>query len=117
MSPGGPPSKLMVAITGMIVFIPIVGLSLLWLRSRTRRRRRTDFVKELQARPGTSPETAYRMSSEQQIEVFLAQFRLETLPVWADALPLLIRDDNLHNFADAVEPLKRSRGAAQRTAA
>jgi len=52
-----------------------------------------------------------------QIEVFLAQFRLETLPVWADALPLLIRDDNLHNFADAVEPLKRSRGAAQRTAA
>ena len=64
----------MVLITGMIVFIPILGLSALWIRSRTRNRRRTQFVKELQARPGTSPETAYRMSSEQQIELFLANY-------------------------------------------
>jgi len=70
----GPPSNVMVAITGMIVFIPIVGLSLLWMRSRTRKRRRTQFVKELEARPGTSPETAYRMSSEQQFESFLTNF-------------------------------------------
>jgi transglutaminase-like putative cysteine protease len=70
----GPPSNLMVAITAMIVFIPIVGLSVLLIRSRTRRRRRTQFVKELQARPGTSPETAFRMSSEQQMESFLRNY-------------------------------------------
>ena len=70
----GPPSSLMVAITAMIVFIPIVGLSVLLIRSRTRRRRRTDFAKELQARPGSSPETAYQMSSEQQIDAFLRDY-------------------------------------------
>jgi transglutaminase-like putative cysteine protease len=66
-----PPSSVMVALTGAIVLIPIVALIIFLMRGRTRKRRHIQFVKDREAQPGTSPEAAYRMSSEEQVESLL----------------------------------------------
>lgn len=68
------PSAVMKALVWLVVLVP-VGLFLLWFfRSRVNRKRRTQFVKELQARPGASPETALPMATPEQMESVLMNF-------------------------------------------
>jgi hypothetical protein len=52
-----------------------------------------------------------------KLENLLAEFGVQALPIWADALPLLVHDDSLDTFSDAIEPLKLSRGLAEGAAA
>jgi hypothetical protein len=51
------------------------------------------------------------------MEDLLSNFGIRTLPILADALPLLINDDGLDYFADAVEPLKLLRCGNKKHAA
>jgi len=68
------PSGVMKAFVWLVLLVP-VGLFLLWfLRSRVNRKRRTQFVKERQARPGASPETALPMATQEQMESVLTNF-------------------------------------------
>jgi transglutaminase-like putative cysteine protease len=57
----------------LLMFVPLVAIGVgVWVvRTRDQQKRRTRFVKDQQARPGTSPETAYRMSSAEQIEAYI----------------------------------------------
>jgi transglutaminase-like putative cysteine protease len=70
----GPASGLMIALTGLVLLVPLAGVGIWLIRRKGRKQRRTQFVKESQARPGMSPETAFRMSSAEQIEVFLCNY-------------------------------------------
>jgi hypothetical protein len=54
---------------------------------------------------------------KRNLEALLTSFGIRTLPVWADALPLLVHNDNLQNFSDAIEPLKQCRSGGWRTVA
>ncbi|PYS72719.1 MAG: hypothetical protein DMF69_06950 [Acidobacteria bacterium] len=68
------PSSLMKALVWLVVLLP-VGLFLLWFfRSRVHRKRRTQFVKERQARPGASPETALPVATREQMGAVLIGF-------------------------------------------
>ena len=69
-----PPSGLAVAMTSLVVLVPLAGIGIWALRSRLRRRRRTQFVKEMQSRPGTSPETALRLTAKEQMESVLQNY-------------------------------------------
>ncbi|HEY6802235.1 MAG TPA: DUF3857 domain-containing protein [Pyrinomonadaceae bacterium] len=70
---GGPKRGSTLVVLALLVLIPLslVGVGFWVVRTRTQRSRRTQFVKDQQARPGASPETAYRMTSAEQIEAFV----------------------------------------------
>jgi hypothetical protein len=42
-----------------------------------------------------------------KLEAMLVDMGVQTLPILADALPLLVNEDSLHNFAGAAELLTR----------
>jgi hypothetical protein len=70
----GESSIVLKALVWAVILVPI-GLFLLWLvRGRGRRQRQTQFVKELQVRPGASPETALPMATVEQMESVLTNF-------------------------------------------
>jgi transglutaminase-like putative cysteine protease len=69
-----PPSRLLLAITWLVILIPVV-FFLVWLvRSRTSKVKRTQLVEQLKAQPGTSPETALQLSTRDQMESMLVNF-------------------------------------------
>lgn len=51
-----------------------------------------------------------------KMEALLASLGVRCLPIWADALPIVVHDDKLSNFSMALDPLMASRGE-KRTAA
>ena len=68
------PSRVLVFLTWLVILIPVL-LFIVWLvRRRGQRERRTQFVEQHKARPGTSPETALRMASKEQLESTLLNF-------------------------------------------
>lgn len=52
-----------------------------------------------------------------KMEALLARLGIWSLPIWADALPIVVHDDNLRSFSDALSPLLASRGEKQTDAA
>lgn len=69
-----PPSRILITVTWVVILIP-VALFIVWLvRRRGGRKRQTQFVEQLKARPGASPETALRLSTEGQMESVLIDF-------------------------------------------
>jgi hypothetical protein len=52
-----------------------------------------------------------------EMEALLAGLGLGCLPIWADALPILVHDDKLRSFSDALDPLMTSRGEGKSDAA
>src|SRR6185369_6063794 len=44
------------------------------IRARVQKGRRTQFVEQMKVRPGTSPETALRMATNEQLESTLSNF-------------------------------------------
>jgi hypothetical protein len=69
-----PTSRWLLAITWIVVLIPVVFFVVWLVRSRTNKVRRTQFVEQSKSRPGTSPETALRLSTKEQIESMLTNF-------------------------------------------
>jgi Domain of Unknown Function with PDB structure (DUF3857)/Transglutaminase-like superfamily len=69
-----PTSRWLLAITWIVVLIPVVFFVVWLVRSRTDKVRRTQFVEQSKSRPGTSPETALRLSTKEQIESMLTNF-------------------------------------------
>ena len=70
----GNTSGVMVALVWIVILLP-VALFVVWLvRGRAKRHRRTQFAKDLQPLPGASPETALRLSSEEQVESMLLDY-------------------------------------------
>lgn len=64
-------STTVLRLMGLVIVVPLVGALIWFLRRRTRIQRHKDFVDRMRSEPGTSPETALRLSSEEQIETFL----------------------------------------------
>jgi hypothetical protein len=52
-----------------------------------------------------------------KMEALLAGLGVCCLPIWADILPIVVHDDKLHSFSDALNPLSASRGEKQSDAA
>lgn len=52
-----------------------------------------------------------------KMEALLASLSVRCLPIWADALPIVVRNDKLRGFSDALNPLLASRGETQTDAA
>jgi len=70
----GNASGVLVALVWIVILLPVV-LFVVWLvRGRARRHKRTQFAKDLQPLPGASPETALRLSSEDQVESMLLDY-------------------------------------------
>ena len=61
-------------VVGIIVLPLLVILSVLVIRGRGRKRKLEDFSREVKSKPGTSPETAIRLSAEGEIESSLRSF-------------------------------------------
>ena len=68
------PSRGGVNVVGIVVLPLVVILSVLAIRSRGRKRKLEQFASEVRSRPGTSPETAIRLSTEGEIESSLRRF-------------------------------------------
>jgi len=71
---GNPPSRLLLGFTWLVILIPVVFFVLWIVRSRKSTVRRPQFVGQLTAQPGTSPETALRMSTKEKMESLLLNF-------------------------------------------
>jgi len=68
------PSRILIGLTWLVILIP-VALFVIWLiRARVQKGRRTQFVEQMKVRPGTSPETALRMATNEQLESTLSNF-------------------------------------------
>lgn len=52
-----------------------------------------------------------------KMEALLANLGVQCLPIWADAFPILVHDDKLRNFSEALDPLLASRGENRTDAA
>jgi len=70
----GPPSGSTFVIVLLILVGSIAVIAVALLRKRVRGQRKTQFVRESQARPGLTPETALRMASEAQLHSFLLNY-------------------------------------------
>jgi len=69
------PSRLLFGTTWVVVLIPVV-FFVVWLvrRRDTRTTKRTPFAEQVKPRPGSSPETALRLSTTEQVESLLTTF-------------------------------------------
>lgn len=48
---------------------------------------------------------------ERKLMELLAEHGIHALPVWADALPIIVHNDEVHAFSKALEPLNQQRNA------
>jgi hypothetical protein len=53
----------------------------------------------------------------QKMEALLASLGIWCLPIWADTLPIVVHDDKLRSFSDALDPLLASRSEGRTHAA
>jgi hypothetical protein len=58
-----------------------------------------------------------RVEVRRKTEALLASFGVWYLPIWADILPIVIHDDKLRSFSEALDPLMASRGEKRTDAA
>jgi hypothetical protein len=58
-----------------------------------------------------------RLEVRRKMESLLASLGVWCLPIWADALPIMVHDDKLNGFSDALNPLMVSRGEKRTHAA
>jgi hypothetical protein len=57
------------------------------------------------------------MELRQRMEALLTSFSIQTLPIWADVLPIAASNDKLDVYSDALDPLMASRGSKKEVAA
>ena len=66
------PSRVLIGLTWLVILIPVM-LFVIWLvRARLRKGRKTHFVERMKVPPGTSPETALRIATPEQLDSTVA---------------------------------------------
>ncbi len=78
----------------------------LWIRFREQ-----VFYWDDASTPWDMPEVRRKM------DALLASLGVRCLPIWADALPIVVHNDKLEHFSDALKPLLDSRGEKRTQAA
>jgi hypothetical protein len=72
---GGSSTRALDAVVGVLV-LPVLGfLAVLAIRARVRKRKSELFVREIKARPGTSPETAISLIGEMEVDATVRNFK------------------------------------------